>query len=95
MRYNLRHSDILAIVFPIAAFVAMGLEHSVANMFLIPLGIMVGGDPSIVSKAGVDVSKVNLFGLGGNLVPVTIGSLIGGTLFVAAAYGYIYLRDSK
>lgn len=86
---------ILAIIFPVSAFVAMGFEHSVANMSLIPLGIMVSGDPSLVAKAGVDVSNLGLSGLVGNLIPVTIGNLIGGAVFVAAAYWYIYLRDSK
>ena len=86
---------ILAIIFPISAFVALAFEHSVANMFLIPLGIVVSGNSSIVAKAGVNVSNLGLSGFVGNLVPVTIGNLIGGAFFVAAAYWYIYLKDLK
>ncbi|MCX6648630.1 MAG: formate/nitrite transporter family protein [Candidatus Bathyarchaeota archaeon] len=84
---------ILAIIPPISAFVAMSLEHSVANMFLIPLGILAGGDASLVQKAGVDATNLSISGFVGNLIPVTLGNLIGGALFVAAAYWYIYLKD--
>jgi formate/nitrite transporter FocA (FNT family) len=73
----------------------MGFEHNVANMSLIPFGIVGSWNPSLVAKAGVDVSNLNLSSLVGNLIPVTIGNLIGGAVFVAAAYWYIYLRDSK
>ena len=83
---------ILACVMPVAAFVAMGFEHSVANMFMIPFGILMGGNPA---AAGFDLSRLNLSGFLSNLVPVTIGNLIGGGLFVAAAYWYVYLRVSK
>jgi formate/nitrite transporter len=85
---------ILAIVFPISAFIAMGLEHSVANMFIIPFGMLLAGDPALVAKAGVDAGSLNAMGLFGNLLPVTIGNLIGGALFVAAVYWYIYLHES-
>jgi len=71
---------ILAIVFPIAAFVALGFEHSVANMFLIPVGMLHGAE------------GVTLGGLAANLVPVTIGNMIGGGAFVAGVYWVIYLR---
>ena len=71
---------ILAIVFPIAAFVALGFEHSVANMFLIPVGMLHGAE------------GVSLGGLAANLVPVTIGNMIGGGAFVAGVYWVIYLR---
>jgi formate/nitrite transporter len=70
----------IAIVFPISAFVALGFEHSVANMYLIPLGWLAGAD------------TVTPWGLLANLVPVTLGNLIGGGLFVAAVYWAIYLR---
>ena len=83
---------ILAMIFPVSAFVAMGFEHSVANMFMIPFGMMIGGDPALVAKAGVDMANMNVAGFVGNLIPVTIGNIIGGALFVATAYWYVYLR---
>ena len=86
---------ILAIVFPITAFVAMGFEHSVANMFFIPFGILLSGNAQLVAKAGVSAGDLSLAGLVGNLVPVTLGNLIGGALFVAVVYWYVYLRESK
>jgi len=84
---------VLAIVFPISAFIAMGFEHSVANMFIIPFGMLLSGDAALVAKAGVDVGNLNLAGLAGNLVPVTLGNIVGGALFVAALYWYVYLRE--
>jgi len=74
---------ILAIVFPISAFVALGFEHSVANMYFIPLGMLLsGGEISITEFLA-------------NLIPVTLGNIIGGGLFVAFVYWIIYLRDYK
>jgi formate transporter len=74
---------ILAIVFPISAFVACGFEHSVANMFFLPLGIALtasGGDPIAWTGAWV------------NLALVTFGNIIGGTGLVALVYWFVYLR---
>lgn len=68
----------VAIWFPISAFIALGLEHSVANMFIIPLGIM----------SGAAVSW-NTFFLK-NLIPVTLGNIVGGAVFVASAFSYTY-----
>lgn len=72
---------ILAIVMPIAAFVALGFEHSVANFYFIPAGIAAGADVSIAKAAT-------------NLAAVTLGNLIGGAGGVAAVYWTIYLRPS-
>lgn len=83
---------ILAIIPPISAFVAMSLEHSVANMFLIPLGVAAGSNASLLAKAGVDATNLGLSGFVMSLIPVTIGNIIGGALFVATAYWYVYLR---
>jgi len=72
----------LAIVFPITAFVACGFEHSIANMFFIPMGIAMAGQAEVVQAAGLTASQianVNILGLAHNLVPVTIGNIIGGT----------------
>ncbi len=73
---------ILAIVFPISAFVALGFEHSIANMYFIPLGLFLGAE-------GVDIA-----GILGNLVPVTLGNIIGGSVFVALVYWLVYLRKT-
>lgn len=70
---------IMGIWFPIMAFVAMGFEHSVANMFFIPIGIFLG-------KVSWYQCIVN------NLIPVTIGNIIGGAIFVGVLYWYTYLR---
>ncbi len=71
---------VFAISFPIAAFVTLGFEHSVANMFLIPIGMLSGA------------TDVTVAGLIHNLVPVTIGNIIGGGGLVALVYWLIYLR---
>jgi len=87
---------ILAIIPPITAFVAAGFEHSVANMYFIPIGLLIKWtDPAFVTKAGEfgNLSLGNFFIR--NLLPVTIGNLIGGALFVGAMYWFIYLRNQK
>jgi len=71
---------ILAIVFPISAFVALGFEHSIANMYLIPAALLQGA-------AGVTIG-----GFIANLVPVTLGNIVGGSGFVALVYRLVYLR---
>ncbi len=75
---------ILAIVFPVSAFVALGFEHSVANMYLIPIGILAAND------LGTTAPTVGAFLH--NLVPVTVGNIVGGGVFVAFAYYLVYLR---
>ena len=73
---------VLVIIFPISAFVALGFEHSVANMYLIPIGMIAAG--------AVDVG-----GFVANLVPVTLGNIVGGSAFVALTYWLVYLRGSS
>ncbi len=88
---------IMAIAFPISAFVACGFEHSVANMFFIPLGISMAGQTDVVQAAGMaapQVANVNLIGLVHNLVPVTIGNAIGGSA-VAVTCWAIFLRKER
>lgn len=82
---------ILAILWPITAFVALGFEHSVANMYFIPLGILLRHRPAATS--GLDIETLDLNGLLANLIPVTLGNIAGGTLLVAAVYWFIYLRS--
>jgi formate/nitrite transporter len=85
---------ILSILFPITAFVAAGFEHSIANMYFIPMGILLANQPAVLEAAGVAASGVtNLTWAGfvGNLVPVTIGNIIGGGILVGAVYWLAYL----
>jgi formate transporter len=86
---------ILSIVPPIAAFVAAGFEHSVANMFFIPMGLLVKSDHAFVAahKAPAGLSHLTWTRfLWANLLPVTIGNVIGGALLVGAVYWFVYLR---
>ena len=92
---------ILAILFPITAFVAAGFEHSIANMYFIPIGLFVkGGAPaefwSQIGKTAADYGNLTWQGfLINNLLPVTIGNIIGGTVLVGVIYWRIYLRRSQ
>lgn len=81
---------ILAVVFPISAFVACGFEHSVANMYFIPLGILLKG--KVAAPATVDISNLGWAGLFSNLIPVTLGNIVGGSGMVALVYYVIYRR---
>lgn len=80
---------ILAIVFPISAFVAAGFEHSIANMYFIPLGILLS------AGAPAAAAVPDWAGFAANLVPVTLGNIVGGSLMVAAVYYLIYRRALK
>lgn len=89
---------ILAIVFPITAFVASGFEHSIANMYFIPIGLLLKGEPEVVAAAGKVVSdlvNLNLQGFIGNLTSVTIGNIFGGGFMVAVVYWFIYQRPRE
>jgi formate transporter len=88
---------ILAIVPPIAAFVAMGFEHSIANLFFIPVAMAIRAfaPAEFWSGAGLDQSayaSVDLGGLLANQVPVLLGNVVGGAVFVAAVYWIVFLR---
>lgn len=84
---------IMACFFPITAFVASGFEHSVANMFFVPMGIMLRGIPSLVAQSNMNLVNLTWGNfLVRNLLPVTLGNLIGGGFFVATLYWYVYLR---
>lgn len=92
---------ILAILFPITAFVALGFEHSVANMYFIPAGLLLKNSPEVLAAAqdmlgGVpDLSNLTMYGfLVDNLLPVTFGNIIGGTIFVGLAHWFLYLRPA-
>ncbi len=84
---------ILAIIFPIAAFVACGFEHSVANMYFIPLAIFLREQTVAVGAA--DPTILNWIGLARNLLPVTLGNLVGGAGMVGLVYWVIYRRGAN
>lgn len=88
---------ILAIVFPISAFIAAGFEHSVANMYIIPVALLIKDfDPAFVSGLGMDLGNLTWAGfLVNNLLPVTIGNILGGSGFIGALYAVIYPARSK
>jgi len=86
---------IAAVIFPITAFVAAGFEHSIANMYFIPYALLIQAlDPPFVAATGLDMAGLGWGSfLWNNLLPVTIGNVIGGTILVAAVYWAVYLRD--
>ena len=91
---------IVSIIFPITAFVAAGFEHSVANMYFIPYALLVKSfDPVYMAKVGEKVSNLEVLTWKAffinNLIPVTIGNIIGGAVLVAAIYWIIFLRVKK
>ena len=75
---------VLAIVFPIAAFVAIGFEHSIANMVFLPWDLVVHGADRTAVQAAL-----------ANIAVVTLGNIVGGTLLVAGVYWSVYLRRPK
>ncbi|MGB0389234.1 MAG: formate transporter FocA [Ardenticatenaceae bacterium] len=89
---------ILAIIFPITAFVAAGFEHSVANMYFIPIGLFIksGASPDFWAQTGHSAAEYANLTWGNfllaNLLPVTLGNIIGGALMVGLVYWFIYLQ---
>jgi formate/nitrite transporter len=75
---------VIAVLFPISAFVTVGFEHSIANWFFLPFGLALGG-----------VDSLSLVGVARNLLAVTLGNIAGGTLLVAGVYWLAYLRDGR
>ena len=89
---------ILAIVFPITAFVACGFEHSIANMYFIPMAMLMKGEADVVataSKGAIEMAQLNLSGFLGNLLSVTTGNIFGGAFLVAFVYWFAFLRSRE
>ncbi len=87
---------IFAIFFPIMAFVAIGFEHCVANMYFIPMGIFLHNWAGIPAPSGIDPGILHWGSfLYRNLLPVTIGNIIGGGFFVGMGYWGAYLKPKK
>jgi formate/nitrite transporter len=86
---------IWAAFFPIMAFVALGFEHCIANMYFVPVGIFLKGT-GLVSKVGLDLTNLTWGGFViKNLIPVTVGNVIGGSVFVALLYWSVYQRGER
>ena len=88
---------IMAIVFPVSAFVVAGFEHSVANMYFIPLGLFIKAWAPAAMWTQIGATSVNYAaltwaGLVDNLIPVTLGNIIGGDGLVGLVYWFVYLR---
>ena len=88
---------LLAIYFPIMTFVASAFEHSIANMYIIALGLLLKGNAAAVSASGLGTQLETLNWssfLFVNLLPVTLGNIVGGSLIIGGAYYLAYLRTS-
>lgn len=93
----------LVIFFPIWLFIASGYEHSVANMYYLSAGLMAKSNPEFINQAGAELGLTpeninNLTIMNAfteNLIPVTLGNLIGGALFVGAWYWWAYKKVSR
>jgi formate/nitrite transporter len=93
---------LLAIFFPIWLFITSGFEHSIANMYYITAGIMAKSNPVWVKAAyelGVTPDKLDALNIGTlftkNLIPVTLGNIVGGAVFVGMSYWMCYLYQGK
>lgn len=91
---------VVAVVPPVAAFVAAGFEHSIANLYFVPAGLLqrAWADTSFWDTSGktaADYHRMSWGGfLGHNLVPVTLGNIVGGAVLVGLTYWFVYLRHA-
>ncbi|MDY5662560.1 MAG: formate/nitrite transporter family protein [Coriobacteriales bacterium] len=88
---------IAGIWFPIMAFVLSGFEHSVANMYYIPAGIFASMNPAYAAaaqEAGVNMANLNALGFLGNIVPVTLGNIVGGAA-IALVMWFCFRRNKE
>ena len=89
----------MGLFFPIMMFVLCGFEHSIANMYYISAGLFAKTNAAYVqaaTDAGVDLTNLtwgNFFGK--NLLPVSLGNIIGGAICIGCVYWFIYLRKNK
>ena len=89
---------VLVIVPPIAAFVAAGFEHSIANLYFLPYALMIkawaGPDFwTAIGQDGAAFAGLTISGAAHNIVVATVGNLVGGSLMVGAVYWFVYLRN--
>ena len=90
---------VISVIFPIGGFVASGFEHCVANMYFIPMGMVLRKNPAVVAAAekmagkSLDLSVLTWKGFFiHNLVPVTLGNIVGGVILIGIVFWFIYLR---
>jgi formate/nitrite transporter len=89
---------VFAIIFPITAFVASGFEHSIANMYFVPLGLLLSDNADVVRAADVPASQLSgldASGLITNIAGATIGNVVGGAVLVGLVYWFVYLRPVR
>jgi formate transporter len=91
---------VLLITLPIAAFVASGFEHAVANMYFIPFGLLIKTEAATTFWQAINSSPdafaaLSFAGMVRNLTAVTIGNIVGGAVFVAGVYWLLYLRPRE
>jgi len=88
---------VVAVLFPVSAFVAAGFEHSVANMYLIPLGLLIQswGPEGLLVSAQVASVQLTWPAFLASLVPVTLGNMVGGGVLVGGVYWFVYLRPRR
>jgi formate transporter len=89
---------IAAIVFPVSAFVAAGFEHSIANMYFIPMGLILRENEEIVAAAHLpfrELASLDVTGLVANLAASTLGNVVGGSVLVGLVYWFVYLGPGQ
>jgi formate transporter len=93
-------SKIAAIIFPITAFIALGFEHSIANMFYLPFGIILKRNPQVIEAVlkispDLNLNHLTVYGALGNILSVTLGNIIGGAVMVGLIYWIIIVLPQK
>jgi len=89
---------VLAIVFPISAFVAGGFEHSIANMYFIPVGLLLSRQSEVVAAAGLSpaaLTSLDWAGMLTNITAATLGNIVGGAGLVGVVYWFVYRRGQS
>lgn len=92
-------SKVISAFFPISVFVLSGFEHSIANMYYLPAGILAKNFPDLASKTGLGLETLKSLNISNmvfkNLLPATLGNIIGGTIFIGTLYFLAYRNDNK
>lgn len=92
-------SKVISAFFPISVFVLSGFEHSIANMYYLPAGILAKNFPDLASKTELGLETLKSLNISNmvfkNLLPVTLGNIIGGTIFIGTLYFLAYRNDNK